>query len=50
MSFIGTLLGFGGTYLGDETSNKSHQCRENRKRRFTREKKAQRVARRINRA
>ncbi len=49
MSFIGALLGFGGQYLGEATSNKSHQCRENRKRRFTREKKAQRLARRLNR-
>lgn len=38
-------------FFGEEpkTSNKSAQCRENRKRRFSREKKAQRLARRLNR-
>ena len=49
MNFMSALLGFGGTYLGADTSNKSHQCRENRKKRFTRAKQAQRLARRINR-
>jgi hypothetical protein len=49
MSFIGALLGFGGTLAGKSDGKPSCQ-RENRKKRFTREKKAQRVARRINRA
>jgi len=48
MNFIATLMGYGWSMYGDNTSNKSHQCRENRKKRFTRAKQAQRLARRIN--
>ena len=50
MSFMQALMGYGWSVYGEATSNKSHQCRENRKKRFTRKKKAQRLARRINRA
>lgn len=34
---------------GKSTNNKTHQCKENLKRKRNQEKKAQRIARRINR-
>ncbi len=47
MSIIQAILGYGWSVYGTETSNKSHQCRENRKKRFAREKKSQRLALRM---
>jgi hypothetical protein len=48
MNFITALMGFGGTMAGKSDGMPSRQ-RENHKQRFTRNKKAQRLARRINR-
>jgi hypothetical protein len=50
MKFMSALFSFGGQWTPEETSNKSYQCKENQKRKFSAQKKAQRLARRLNRA